>query len=295
MAKELYSKYELVKKLFKNADQILDFPISKIILEGPSEKLNLTENTQPAIFLVGFSIFSLIKEKFDFDLNKAKFFAGHSVGEYTALASSGVISFEDTVKLLKIRGNAMQSAVPKGEGGMIAVLGSDVDTINNIINNNKYKCYIANDNSVGQLVISGTILDIQNFAKDLKDLRIKNIFLPVSGPFHCELMSKATQIMSSEINRLDLKNGRNILISNVTANKMQNLDETKHLLVKQIESRVRWRESVIFMIKNGTDQFIEIGPGKVLSGLIKRIDKNVKVNAINNEEDINLLLKNDKL
>jgi len=295
MAKELYSKYELVKKLFKNADQILDFPISKIILEGPSEKLNLTENTQPAIFLVGFSIFSLIKEKFDFDLNKAKFFAGHSVGEYTALASSGVISFEDTVKLLKIRGNAMQSAVPKGEGGMIAVLGSDVDTINNIINNNKYKCYIANDNSVGQLVISGTILDIQNFAKDLKDLRIKNIFLPVSGPFHCELMSKATQIMSSEINRLDLKNGRNILISNVTANKMQNLDETKHLLVKQIESRVRWRESVIFMIKNRTDQFIEIGPGKVLSGLIKRIDKNVKVNAINNEEDINLLLKNDKL
>ncbi len=295
MAKELYSKYELVKKLFKNADQILDFPISKIILEGPSEKLNLTENTQPAIFLVGFSIFSLIKEKFDFDLNKAKFFAGHSVGEYTALASSGVISFEDTVKLLKIRGNAMQSAVPNGEGGMIAVLGSDVDTINNIINNKKYKCYIANDNSVGQLVISGTILDIQNFAKDLKDLRIKNIFLPVSGPFHCELMSKATKIMSSEINRLDLKNGRNILISNVTANKMQNLDETKHLLVKQIESRVRWRESVIFMIKNGTDQFIEIGPGKVLSGLIKRIDKNVKVNAINNEEDINLLLKNDKL
>jgi len=295
MANQLYSKYELVKKLFKNADQILDFQISKIILEGPSEKLNLTENTQPAIFLVGFSIFSLIKEEFGFDLNKANFFAGHSVGEYTALASSGVITFEDTLKLLKTRGKAMQSAVPKGEGGMIAVLGSDVVTINDIIKNKNYKCYIANDNSVGQLVISGTILDIQNFAKDLKDLRIKNILLPVSGPFHCELMSKATQIMSSEINKLDLKNGKNILISNVTASKMQNLDETKRLLVKQIGSRVRWRESVIFMIENGTDQFIEIGPGKVLSGLIKRIDKNVKVNAINNEEDINLLVKNDKL
>ena len=187
----------------------------------------------------------------------------------------------------------MQSAVPKGEGGMIAVLGSDVATINDIINKKKYKCYIANDNSAGQQVISGTILDIQNFAKNLKDLKIKNIFLPVSGPFHCELMNKATQIMSTEINKLDLKNGKNILISNVTASKILNLDETKRLLVKQIESRVRWRESIIFMIQNGTDQFIEIGPGKVLSGLIKRIDKNVKVSAINTEEDIKLININE--
>ena len=294
MANELHSKFDLVKKYFKYADEILDFPISKIILEGPKEKLNLTENTQPAIFLVGYSIFHLTKNDFGYDLNKAKFFAGHSVGEYTALASAGVIKFEDTIKLLKLRGNAMQSAMPKGDGGMVAVLGSDLLKIENLIKEKKYKCFIANDNSNGQLVISGRIDELNKFVNDLKNLRIKNITLPVSGPFHCELMNKATIVMKSEINKLEFNNSKNILISNVTANEMQDTKEIKSLLIKQIESRVRWRESIFYMIKNGVNHFIEIGPGKVLSGLIKRIDKIVKVDAINNEEDINNIKKDDK-
>ncbi len=295
MANELYSKFELVKKYFKHADEILDYPISKIILEGPKEELNLTENTQPAIFLVGYSIFNLAKNEFGCDLNKAKFFAGHSVGEYTALAASGVIKFEDTIKLLKLRGNAMQSAIPKGEGGMVAVLGSELSIIENLINEKKYKCFIANDNSNGQLVISGRVDELNKFINDLKNLRIKNISLPVSGPFHCELMNKATTVMSSEINKLEFSVGKNVLISNVTANEMQNIEEIKELLIKQIESRVRWRESIFYMINKDVKHFIEIGPGKVLSGLIKRIDKNIKVNTINNEEDINQIKKNDKL
>tara|TARA_B100001939_G_C16891651_1_gene595714 strand:- start:357 stop:1289 length:933 start_codon:yes stop_codon:yes gene_type:complete len=294
MASELHSKFDLVKKYFKYADEILDFPISKIILEGPKESLNLTENTQPAIFLVGYSIFNLTKNEFGCDLNKAKYFAGHSVGEYTALASAGVIKFEDTIRLLKLRGNAMQSAIPKGEGGMVAVLGSDLLNIENLINEKKYKCFIANDNSNGQLVISGRIDDLNKFINDLKNLRIKNITLPVSGPFHCELMNKATIIMESEINKLEFNNNKNIFISNVTANEMQNTNEIKNLLIKQIESRVRWRESIIYMIKNGVNHFIEIGPGKVLSGLIKRINKTVIIDAINNEEDIKNIKKDDK-
>ena len=294
MAKELHSKFDLVKNLFKNADEILNFSLSKIILEGPKENLNLTENTQPAIFLVGHSIFNLTKNEFGFDLNKAKFFAGHSVGEYTALASSGIIKFEDTIRLLKLRGNAMQSAMPKGEGGMVAVLGSDISTIENLINKNEHKCFIANDNSNGQLVISGRLIDLKKFNEDLKNAGIKYIPLPVSGPFHCELMNKATNVMQSEISQLELSQGKNILISNVTAKEMQNSEEIKKLLIQQIESRVRWRESISYMIEKGVSNFIEIGPGKVLSGLVKRINKNVKVNAINSEEDINLIKENDK-
>ena len=216
------------------------------------------------------------------------------MGEYTALASAGVIKFEDTIRLLKLRGNAMQSAIPKGEGGMVAVLGSDLLNIENLINEKKYKCFIANDNSNGQLVISGRIDDLNKFINDLKNLRIKNITLPVSGPFHCELMNKATIIMESEINKLEFNNNKNIFISNVTANEMQNTNEIKNLLIKQIESRVRWRESIIYMIKNGVNHFIEIGPGKVLSGLIKRINKTVIIDAINNEEDIKNIKKDDK-
>ena len=294
MSNELHSKFDLVKKLYKEADQVLNFPISKVILEGPKEDLNLTENTQPAIFLVGYSIFNLAKQEFGLDLNKAKFFAGHSVGEYTALASSGVIGFEEALSLLKIRGNAMQSAVPKNEGGMLAVLGSDITTIEDLIKKKNHRCFIANDNTPGQLVISGKANDLQNFINELKGLGIKNIILPVSGPFHCELMNKATKVMQPELNKLSFKNGKNILISNVNANPMQNSEEIKELLIKQIECRVRWRESVNYMIEEGIDQFIEIGPGKVLSGLIKRINRTVKVNAINNEEDINII-KNDKL
>ena len=295
MGKELHAKFDTIKKLFNEADKILEFSISSLILEGPKNQLDLTENTQPAIFLVGYSIFQLLKKEFELDLNKANFFAGHSLGEYTALASADVLSFSDTLKILKIRGNAMQSAVPKGEGGMVAVLGSDIEQIEKIIkeNKNKYECFIANDNSNGQLVVSGNINNIDKFILDLKSNSIKNIKLPVSAPFHCKLMKKATDIMTKEITKLEFKDPKNILISNVTGKEVTSSSLLKDLLIKQIESRVRWRESVMLMINKGINKFIEIGPGKVLSGLIKRIDKNVKVSAINNEEDIKLIDIND--
>ncbi|MDB9986552.1 ACP S-malonyltransferase [Candidatus Pelagibacter sp.] len=291
MGKDLHDKYTLVKTLFKEADDTLGFSLSSIILNGPKEDLDLTENTQPAIFLISYSIFKLIKEEFNINLNKAKFFAGHSLGEYSALASAGVLSFSDTLKILKIRGKAMQSSVPKGVGGMVAVLGSEIEVIENFINENKlkYECYIANDNSVGQIVLSGNIEDLEKMMIDLKSANIKNIKLPVSAPFHCKLMNKATLVMKEEIAKLRFKEIENTLISNVTGKEIANTEELKNLLVQQIESRVRWRESVLLMVNKGINQFIEIGPGKVLSGLIKRIDKNVKVSAINTEEDIKLI------
>ena len=295
MGKDLHNKYSLVQDLFKEADDTLGFSISKLVLEGPKEDLDLTENTQPAIFLVSYSIFKLIKEEFKIDLNKASFFAGHSLGEYSALTSAGSLSFSDTLRILKIRGNAMQSSVPKDVGGMVAVLGSEIETVEKIITDNKdkYECYIANDNSMGQIVLSGKIDDLEKMMGDLKAANIKNIKLPVSAPFHCKLMSKATLVMKEEIEKLNFKEPENKLISNVTGKEISDSNELKDLLVKQIESRVRWRESVLLMIEKGVTQFIEIGPGKVLSGLVKRIDKNVKVSAINSEEDIKLININE--
>ena len=288
MGKEFFEKYELVQKLFKEADEILNFSLSKIILDGPKEDLDLTINTQPAIFLVSYSIFSVIKKEFNIDLNKAKYFAGHSLGEYSALSSAGYLSFFETIKLLRIRGDAMQNAVPKGEGGMLAVLGSTVEKIEKILNENKEKFIveIANDNSDGQIVLSGKINDLSKMIEFLKLNNIKNIKLPVSAPFHCKLMDNATKIMKREIRKLEFQESKNTLISNVTANEVSQKDKLKELLIDQIENRVRWRESVIKMIDNGVNHFIEIGPGKVLSGLVKRIDKSVKINTINSVSDI---------
>jgi len=291
MGQEFHDKYDLVKKLFKEADEILQAPLSKLILEGPKDELDLTINTQPAIFLISYSIFNIVKNEFNIDLNKARYFAGHSLGEYSALCSAGYLSFEDTIRILKIRGEAMQNAVPKGEGGMIAVLGSTVELVEKILkeNENVFKIQIANDNSDGQLVLSGKSNDLEKLTVILKSNNIKNIKLPVSAPFHCTLMNRATNIMNSEIAKLNFKDSNIKLISNVTANEIKNVDELKELLIKQIENRVRWREIVINMINGGVNQFIEIGPGKVLSGLVKRINKEVEINTINNVSDIESL------
>ena len=294
MANELYNKFETFKINFKKADDLLNYQLSKIILEGPADKLNLTENTQPAIFLISYSIFQVIKNEFEINLNEAKYFAGHSLGEYTALTCSGVLSFENTIKILKLRGKAMQDAVPEGEGGMIAVLGSELEILEDIINKkkNEFKCFIANDNSNGQIVLSGTISNIEKISIYLNSLNIKNIKLSVSAPFHCELMKTATELMRNELAKIVFKEFQTSLISNVTAKEIDDSSLIRDLLIRQIESRVRWRESINYMIKNGVNNFIEIGPGKVLSGLIKRIDRNVKINQVNNLIDIKSI-KND--
>ena len=288
MGKEFYENFDLVKNLFKEADDTLSFSISKLILEGPKEELDLTANTQPAIFLISYAIYSVVKKEFNIDLSKAKYFAGHSLGEYSALSCAGYLNFSDTLKILRIRGDAMQNSVPKGEGGMVAVLGSTVEIIEKILKDNKQNLnvQIANDNSEGQIVLSDKTNDLEKLILILKENTIKNIKLPVSAPFHCSLMNKATSIMSDELNKLKFLDGYNKLISNVTANEISNTAELKDLLIKQIENRVRWRESVINMINSDVNRFIEIGPGKVLSGLVKRINKEVKIDTINSLGDI---------
>ena len=288
MAKDLYNNFDYVKVLFEEADDTLNLSIKKIIFEGPPDILNQTENTQPAIFLVSFAIFNVIKNETSFDITKADYFAGHSLGEYSALACSNVINFRETIRLLKIRGNAMQNAVPKNEGGMVAVLGENIDKVQEIIqkNKNNFNCFLANDNSNGQVVISGRLIDLEKFTIELKKFNIKNIKLPVSAPFHCILMSPATKIMDKQLNDVKFSTPNNMIVSNVTAEPSSDPYKIKNLLIEQIEKPVRWRESIINMINLGCDKFIEIGPGKVLSGLVKRIDKNVKLISINNIEDL---------
>ena len=288
MGKEIYDKYQSVKELYEEANDILNFDLSDLIFEGPKDDLDLTLNTQPAIFLVSYSIFHVIKKEHDIDLNKANFFAGHSLGEYSALACAGYLNFSDALRILRLRGEAMQNSVPKGVGGMLAILGATTEKIENIINENlnKFTVQIANDNSDGQIVVSGKLDDLKKMIDLLKTNSIKNIQLPVSAPFHCALMNKATEVMEKHINELSLSTGLNNVISNVTAKSVSDPNEIKNLLIKQIENRVRWRESVINMIDQNTEQFIEIGPGKVLTGLTKRINKNVKSISINTLDEI---------
>ncbi len=185
----------------------------------------------------------------------------------------------------------MQSAVPKGQGGMLAVLGSDINKINSIIfdNKEKFKCYVANDNSIGQVVISGNINELNKFSEELKIHKIKNIKLPVSAPFHCELMKSASEKMREEINKTEFKKPEINIISNVTAKQVNDPNDIKKLLIKQIVEPVRWREIVINMIDSEVEKFIEIGPGKVLSGLVKRINSNVELIQVNELDDLNKL------
>jgi len=288
MGKEFYEKYSLVKDIFSRADEALGFSLSEIILKGPITKINLTENTQPSIFVISYSIFSVMKKEFDIDLNKANYFAGHSLGEYSALACANGIDFEDAIRLLNKRGKSMQSAVPPGEGLMLAILGMDINEIEKILNENtKFEnCQIANDNCPKQTVVSGRASAINELSKFLKQHSIKSIILPVSAPFHCFMMKQSTEIMTKHINETNFKNPNPKIISNVTASAQNDTKEIKKLLIRQIESRVRWRESVEYMIKNDVDEFVEIGPGKVLSGLVKRINKDVKVFNINTNDDI---------
>tara|TARA_B100000965_G_C19558192_1_gene743231 strand:- start:752 stop:1678 length:927 start_codon:yes stop_codon:yes gene_type:complete len=288
MGSDLYNKYEYVKQIFKNADDILGYKISDLILSGPQEKLNQTTYTQPAIYLIGYIICEVLRKETNFFQKEYNFFAGHSLGEYSALTIANSINLNQGLMLLKNRGEAMQSAVPLGEGGMLAVLGIEANELKKIIKENfeNIKCFLANDNSNEQIILSGQNKELEKFSKILKEKKIKNIKLPVSAPFHCELMNAATRKMEKIINVQEIKNPKYKVISNVTAKVYENSQEIKKLLLQQIESPVRWRESIQHMIDHGTHTFIEIGPGKVLSGLIKRINKEVKVLNVDKVEDI---------
>ena len=297
MGAEFYNNYELVKKIFKLADETLGFSISKIILEGPSNDLQLTKNTQPAILTVSYSIFKVLKEEFDFDFKSFDFFSGHSLGEYSALVSSESLDFEDAVYLLHERGKAMQNAVPVGNGSMLAVLGLETEEIQNLIEKEKNKievCEIANDNASGQVIISGNRKCVETIQNILKEKKIKTIPLKVSAPFHCSLMKKASENMSEKIIKTLFKKPLFKIINNVDAKVEIDPNKIKKKLIDQIFSTVKWRESVIFMKKSGVKNFIEIGPGKALCGMVKRTVKDVNCFSINSIADIRNLLNEFK-
>ena len=291
MGSDFYKKYDLVKEIFKTVDESLGFSLSKIILNGPEEELKLTKNTQPAIMTVGVSIFNVLNKEFGFNLNNAKFFAGHSLGEYTALVCSGSLTLDRAAYLLNERGKSMQDAVPSGEGAMIAILGMTIEEVEKEISffSKNEICEIANDNSNGQVVVSGKKKTIDDLNVNLKKKKKKGIILPVSAPFHCSLMKKAADNMKDKIYQTSFEKAKPNIISNVTAREESEVNKIKPLLIDQITSRVRWRESVNYMIKQGVNDFLEIGPGKVLSGLVKKINKEVKISNINSVVDI----KND--
>jgi len=291
MGSDFYKKFDLVKKIFSKVDDTLGFSLSKLILDGPEEELKLTQNTQPAIMTIGVSIFNVLNQEFGLELKDSKFFAGHSLGEYTALVCAGSLTIEKAAYLLNERGKSMQDAVPPGEGAMMAILGMTIDEVEKEIKvlSKEESCEIANDNSNGQVVVSGKKIAIENFNKKLKDKKKKGIILPVSAPFHCSLMKKAAENMKSKIQSTDFLQPNPKIISNVTAKEEEDVNKIKPLLIDQITSKVRWRESINYMIKEGVSHFLEIGPGKVLSGLVKKINKDLKISNINSIEDI----KND--
>ena len=286
MGSDFYNKYDEVKKTFDTVDDTLGFSLSNIILNGPEEELRKTQNTQPAIMTIGVSIFNILNGKFNFDLNRSKYFAGHSLGEYTALVCSGSLTIERAAYLLHERGKAMQNAVPEGEGSMMAILGMTIKEVEQEINELNQTCEIANDNSNGQVVVSGKKNAIDSLNLKLKNKKKRGIILPVSAPFHCSLMGKASEVMKEKIINTDLLKPIPSIISNVTALEETDVNKIKPLLVDQITSRVRWRESINNMIKLGVNNFLEIGPGKILSGLVKKINKNVEIKNINSIEDI---------
>ena len=291
MGSDLFKKFDYVKELFYQADDCLKKKISKIILEGPEDQLKLTQNTQPAIMIVSYSFFKVLQKELGINSKHFKYFAGHSLGEYSALVCSNSLSFKDALFLLNERGKAMQNAVPIGKGGMIAVLGSDIETLERLITklDKNGVCEIANDNSVGQVIVSGDINSINSFKKLLDDAKIKNISLPVSAPFHCSLMQKASKDMEEKIKSIKFLKPEIPIVANVTAKEETDSDTIKSLLVKQIFSKVRWRESMEFMGNSGINTFIEVGPGKVLTGLAKRIVKGKKIISINEINNLELL------
>ena len=295
MGSEFYKNFKVVKDIFNQADDKLNFPLSKIILEGPEDKLQLTKNTQPAILTVSYSIYKTLIDEFSFSTDTCKYFAGHSLGEYSALVCSGSLNFNDALYLLHERGKEMQDAVPVGQGSMIAVLGTEINDIKDMIKETIKNgvCEVANDNANGQVIISGDKEAINSFQIYLEKKKIKSILLKVSAPFHCSLMKPAKINMSKIINETTFKKPNFEIINNVNANSEQEPNEIKKLLIDQISSTVRWRESLIYMSNNGAKNFIEIGPGKVLSGMVKRTLKNCNSFAINSITDIKSL--NDKL
>ncbi|KKI92571.1 malonyl CoA-ACP transacylase [Bacillus sp. SA1-12] len=284
MGKELFDHVEESKDIFEQADNRLGEKLSELIFEGPQDTLTLTYNAQPALLTTSIAILEHFKQ---YGI-KADFVAGHSLGEYTALVAAGVLSFEDAVYAVKKRGEFMDEAVPAGQGAMAAILGlasEDLEAVTSEVTNTGHSVQLANLNCPGQIVISGTAEGVEQASAIAKEKGAKRaIPLVVSGPFHSELMKPAADQLQNVLSELNFQDAVIPVIANVTADQVTKQEEIKELLVKQLYSPVRWEESVKTMIENGVTTFIEIGPGKVLSGLVKKIDRSAAVYAISDLE-----------
>ena len=282
MGKDLAENFLVSKNVFEEVNDALGQDLSGLIWNGDIETLTLTENAQPALMATSIAaIKALEAEGIKFD--QASYIAGHSLGEYSALCAAGSLSLTDTAKLLRIRGKAMQDAVPFGLGAMAAILGLDFETVSQITNfsSDDQICQAANDNDPGQVVISGHKNAVDQTIELAKDAGAKRaVLLPVSAPFHCSLMQPAADIMAKALNDIKLEDPIVPLVANVRANEQNNGDMIKDLLIEQVTGSVRWRESIEFMISKGVSEVFEIGAGKALSGMVRRIDREISVNQV---------------
>jgi [acyl-carrier-protein] S-malonyltransferase len=295
MGQELAAAFPVAGEVFQEIDNALGENLSKVMFEGPDDTLTLTENAQPALMAVSLAVMRVLESEGGLDLgSKAKYVAGHSLGEYSALAAAGTFSLADTARLLKTRGRAMQEAVPVGEGAMAALLGLDMDVAKKVADEAGQGeiCTTANDNASGQVVISGAKAAVERAIVIAKDNGAKRgILLPVSAPFHCALMAPAADIMAEALSSIRMNAPVVPLIANVTASEVIDAAEIRRLLVEQVTGMVRWREGVLFMRDNGVDQLVEIGTGKALSGLARRIDRDMTAQSIGIPEDVETFLK----
>ena len=291
MGKEFYDNFAEARMVFEEVNDALNQKLTAIIFDGTDEDLTLTENTQPAIMATSIAMLEVMKKEAGFDIaTYANYVAGHSLGEYTALTAAGAISLSDSAKLLRTRGQAMQKAVPVGVGGMAVILGLEMAEIEKITKTaaaNGGVCEVANDNSPGQIVVSGTKQAIVTVCVLAKEAGAKRAMeLPVSAPFHCSLIKSAADVMQNALQNTTMNQPCVPLIANVTASEIVNVDEIKKLLVEQVTSRVRWTESITYAAKQNVTKSLEIGEGKVLSGLIKRISKDIETSNISKISDL---------
>ena len=295
MGQELAGAFEIARHTFQEVDEALQQNLSRLMFEGPESDLTLTENAQPALMAVSIAVLRVLQQEGGVEIHKvANFVAGHSLGEYSALAAVGTFSLSDTARLLKLRGQAMQKAVPVGEGAMAALLGLDLAVAQEVAVEAAQGevCSAANDNAPGQVVVSGHRAAVER-AIALAPSRggKRGILLPVSAPFHCELMAPAAEAMAQALANVDLRSPLVPVVANVTAQAVVSSDEIRRLLVEQVTGLVRWRESVLFMKEQGVDSLVELGAGKVLSGLAKRIDRSLAGVSIQTPADIEAFLK----
>ena len=295
MGKELASAFPVAKQLFEEVDEALSQPLTKLMFEGPEEDLTLTANTQPALMAVSLAIMRILETAGGLAIgDTAKFVAGHSLGEYSALTAAKAFGVADAARILKIRGSAMQEAVPVGEGTMAALMGVEMDVAEEIAAEAAQGeiCTAANDNAPGQIVLSGATAAIERAVEIATEKGAKrSIILPVSAPFHCAMMAPVADIMADELAALLINEPIVPVVANVTADAQSAPDEIRRLLVEQVTARVCWRESVLFMKNNGVDTLVEIGAGKVLTGLARRIDRELNSVSIQTPEDIEEFLK----